>query len=847
LIIRSTDNFPNSKPIKMKRIFTVLLITLITNFITRAQQNDLQWILHGSSPAILFGDGVSVDDEGNAFITGYFQGTLAINEDTITTESIRNTMFLLKMSPSNELLWAVTAESEGIQGVTGFRSVYKNGYVYLMGDLRGTATFSSMDFVDQTVSSNDYRGMYVAKYTSNGVLEWVRTITTDNSIGLVLTGGTHDIAVDNAGAVYISTSFRNSINIAGTEVPDPTPGDNLFNALVAKFDANGAYQWHWNSINTGADQGQAMKIRNEDELYFTVRYADSLTVGGNVHATGGNGGFALIEFDLAGNYQWHAFMTTENSIGTGVRCFSMEFDDDNNIYLAGSYRTGIFWDQETSLPVVNSTRSDGFIIKIDGDAKDWLWGKEYGDPDENDDIRTIAYTSHDNFVISGVFRGEMELNEDLTLESNEGSTDGFWAVVDKDGDVSDGFGFGGASNEVVSQMAVTPENDVYIIGRFQNDFVYGDVEFNALGSFDFFLIKLGEASQDASLASVEIDGEPLDGFDPEVFSYLVSLPAATDVVPLVTATATYEDAVVEVTQAQSLTGDEADRTATILVTAADGQTTEIYSVTFRLKSSDATLLSILLDNVPLEGFDPEIPTYEIVIASVDDIPSVSAIASDENATVEIFDAVQDPDDDIWWLIEILVTAEDPDYIMSYYLTFREISDDATLMQINIDGVLFEEFDPGVFNYEIILSAGNTDIPFVDAIAANQWAEVEVTQATDLTGDEEARTASILVTAEDGTTLTYSILFTLDDTSVSEFKDSDFSIYPNPAINSIYLRVPAGFNEVAVYNITGMQVMKIRVADISGNLNISALHSGIYMVRITNNEGNSLVQRLIIQR
>jgi hypothetical protein len=831
----------------MRRIFTIVIFILGIALITTAQQNDLQWITHGSSPGILFGDGVSIDNAGNAFITGYFQGTLVINEDTITTESIRNTMFLAKMSPSSDLLWAVTAESEGIQGVTGFKSVYKNGYVYLMGDLRGTATFSSMDFVEQTVSSNDYRGMYVAKYTANGVLEWVRTMTTDNSIGLVLTGGTHDLVVDNAGAVYISTSFRNSINIAGTEVPDPTPGDNLFNALVTKLDANGAYQWHWNTVNAGADQGQAMKIRNENELFFTVRYADSLTVGGNIHATGGMGGFALIEFDLAGNYEWHAFMTTESSIGTGVRCFSMEFDDENNIYLAGSYRTGIFWDQETSLPVVNSTRSDGFIIKIDGDAKDWLWGKEFGDPAENDDIRSIAYTTYDNFVISGVFRGEMVLNEDLTLESNEGSTDGYWAIVDKDGNASDGFGFGGASNEVVSQMAVTSDNDVFIIGRFQNDFTYGDVEFNALGSFDFFLIKLGEASQDASLTSVEIDGEPLDVFDPEVFSYLISLPAATEDVPLVTASATDADAVVEVTQAQSLTGDEADRTATILVTAADGQTTETYSVTFRLKSSDATLLSILLDNVPLEGFDPEVPAYELVIESIADIPSVTAIASDENATVEIYDAVQEPDDDIWWVVEILVTAEDPEYIMNYYLSFREITDDATLMQINIDGAILEDFDPEVLNYEVILPAGTTDVPFVDAIAANQWAEVAVTQATDLTGDEEARTASILVTAEDGTTLTYSILFTLDDTSVSEFTDSDFSIYPNPAINSIYLQVPAGFNEVAVYNITGMKVLETRFAELSGNLNISALPTGIYIVRIFDNEGKSLVQRLIIKR
>jgi hypothetical protein len=831
----------------MRRNFTVLLLALVTILVATAQQNDLKWILHGSSPAILFGEGVSVDNDGNAFITGYFQNSLAIHEDTITAESIRNTMFLAKMSPSNELLWAVTAESEGIQGVTGFKSVYKNGYVYLMGDMRGTATFTSMDFVDQTVSSNDYRGMYIAKYSANGVLEWVRTITTDNSLGLVLTGGPHDLVVDNSGAVYFSTQFRNSINIAGTNIPDPTPEENLFNAIVAKLDANGAYQWHWTSVNSGADQAQAMRIRNNNELFFTVRYADSLTVAGNIHATGGMGGFALIEFDLSGNYQWHAFMTTENSISTGVRCFSMEFDNENNIYLAGSYRTGIFWDQETSLPTVNSTRSDGFIIKIDGDTKDWLWGKEFGDPAENDEIRSIGFRGNDNFMISGAFRGEMELNDDLILISIEGSSDGFWAVVDKDGIASDGFAFGGTSNIVVSQMSVTADNDVYIMGRFQNDFAYGEVEFNAWSSFDFFLIKLGEASQDASLASVEIDGEPLEGFHPEVFSYLVSLPAATEDVPLVTAIANDADAVVDITQAQSLTGDEADRTATILVTAADGQTTQTYSVVFRLKSTNAELSEIFLDGEPLDGFNPLIISYDIIIDDISDIPEVTAVTADENAGYEVLDPAQEPGSDDWWIVEILVTAEDPAFVMSYYLWFREISDDATLMQINIDGVLLQNFDSDVLHYEVELASGTTDVPLVEGIATSPWANVETTQAGSITGDEEERTATILVTAEDSSTLTYTVLFTLDDTSVTDLTGDNFRIYPNPAQTRIYLDLPAGYNKVQLYNLTGLMVMETTGNSVNGLLNVESLPSGVYFLKISDNQGNTKVQKVVIRK
>ncbi|TVQ16743.1 MAG: hypothetical protein EA361_03630, partial [Bacteroidetes bacterium] len=474
----------------MKRIFTFLILLQLLVSGAYAQENIFEWARHVSSPNLLFGEGVSTDDEGNAIITGYFNTYLALFGDTLITESNRNSMFLAKVSPDNELLWLVTAEADGNQGVTGFKTVHKNGYIYQMGDFRGTATFGSMDFAEITLSGNEYRAMYVARYTTNGILEWVRPVTTTNSLGMVMTGGTHDMVVDDFGGVYVSTQFRNSLNFAGVPIDDPTPDENLFNALVAKLDANGAYQWHWTTINSGADQAQGMALKNNESLFFTVRYGDSLTVGDHI---ANSPGFAVVEFDLSGNYLWHQFMVTTSSISTGVRCFAVEFDDEDNIYLAGSYRTDIFWDQETGLPVVNSARSDGFVIKIDGDTRAWMWGKALGDPAENDDIRSMAFTSEGNFMLAGNFIGAMVLNDELTLTSFEESTDGFWALMDTSGEILHGESLGGSSNETLTQMALNANDEAFLIGRFQNDFRYlpNELLFSSWGSFDMFLVKIG--------------------------------------------------------------------------------------------------------------------------------------------------------------------------------------------------------------------------------------------------------------------------------------------------------------------------------------------------------------------
>src|SRR6056297_952446 len=101
----------------MKRKITPLLIIFTLLFFAKSfsQQNLTHWINHVSSPDILFGEGVTADPEGNAYISGFFKTRLALNQDTLQVASIRNSLFFSKISPDNETIWTVTAEADGIQ------------------------------------------------------------------------------------------------------------------------------------------------------------------------------------------------------------------------------------------------------------------------------------------------------------------------------------------------------------------------------------------------------------------------------------------------------------------------------------------------------------------------------------------------------------------------------------------------------------------------------------------------------------------------------------------------------------------------------------------------------------
>jgi len=817
----------------MIRFFTFFLVQLSV-ILVFAQESQLKWAAHGTSPGVLFGESVSVDPSGNTYLTGFFNSRYVFLGDTVDVASIRNSFFLSKVSADNQFQWSVIATADGINGVNGFKTFYKNGFVYVIGDFRGTATFGSRDFTEIVVSGNEYRSMFVAKYTDNGVLEWVKTITTDNSIGMVLTGGTHDLAVDDAGAVYISTQFRNSVAIDGIWINDPTPKENLYNALLFKLDANGAYQWHWNTVNSGTDQGQALTITPENTIYAAVRYSDSLTVGGNIHAREGLGGFALLEFDLLGNYLSHKFMSTTTNLSTGVRCFSMTLGSAGEIYMVGSYRTDINGEQGESLQAVNTSRSDGFLIKIDPDTFQWEWARTLGNADENDDVKDIHVLSDNSLFIAGSFKGSMVLSNDLTLNSFEESTDGFWAAVNENGFVSDGASFGGSSNEFLSELAVTSDGDAFMIGRFQNDFRYNpdEVLFTSWNGFDYFLIKVGEPSSDTSLSEILIDGAALNNFDPEVSDYSFPLVALTSEIPVVAAIPNYAGASLEVDQAVSLTGTPEERTATITVTSETEDDSSVYTVTFSLMSNNANLSAIYLDGALINGFDPETITYMITVQSFENIPVVTADPSNENASVDISDVLTiTTNKENLRHVLINVISEDQTQQKEYVLNFREKSINANLANIFVNNIPLMGFDPETLHYIVEWAYEYEGMPLVDALAQSELAQLDISQMVAFNGNDENQTATIVVTAEnENYSKTYTVYFNEVVNDVANVSEESLKVYPNPVQTNLNIVLNNTVQRVSLYNVFGQEILSFDNPSPHLKLDVSDFPDGIYFVR-----------------
>ncbi|WP_188459652.1 T9SS type A sorting domain-containing protein, partial [Psychroflexus planctonicus] len=136
--------------------------------------------------------------------------------------------------------------------------------------------------------------------------------------------------------------------------------------------------------------------------------------------------------------------------------------------------------------------------------------------------------------------------------------------------------------------------------------------------------------------------------------------------------------------------------------------------------------------------------------------------------------------------------------------------------------------------------GTTEVYLVDAYLGTE------TLLTD--GEVYSFSVDANVT-ESVDTLRFSLKFDIETMSMEDVDEKLFSLYPNPAEDIVQLQSNLTLTNkanVAVYNMLGQQ-MQIKAEVISHtNLRLSLGHlaSGVYIVQLTDQEGNSYTQELI---
>lgn len=258
----------------------------------------------------------------------------------------------------------------------------------------------------------------------------------------------------------------------------------------------------------------------------------------------------------------------------------------------------------------------------------------------------------------------------------------------------------------------------------------------------YYVQFVSQASSNAMLSDIQVDGKSIANFNPYLTTYTVSLPFGYSCVPEITCTTQDKGATVHIQPGASLSDN-----TTIVVTAQDGKTTKTYTLSFQVAEANNTLTGILLDDEALVGFAPEKYHYVVELAAdKTDAPLVTPVLR----YAESVQTVVVEHNSIHQGCTLRVSMTDmPDAL--YTISYKRASiTDPYLQTILLDGDTLEHFNKVESDYTIVL--GDKPMPVVTPVA------MDSTQQLFVAASLKSGLTSISVVSVTGESFTYHLHF-----------------------------------------------------------------------------------------
>jgi len=195
----------------------------------------LQWVVSAGGTEGESGNGITVDNSGNVFVTGQFSGTALFGAISLTSAIDPTTslpsidVFTVKLDASSNFLWAKKGSAKYTDRGLDIASD-NSGNVYVVGQFSDTITF------DNVHNNNMNNAISLIKYDNSGTEQWFR------KIGGSTMNIAYGIAVDAASNIYLTGDFQGTMIFFGP--PDVQLTNSYPNKIfVAKYDNTGTFLW----------------------------------------------------------------------------------------------------------------------------------------------------------------------------------------------------------------------------------------------------------------------------------------------------------------------------------------------------------------------------------------------------------------------------------------------------------------------------------------------------------------------------------------------------------------------------------------------------------------------------
>jgi len=266
----------------MKKIFTLLSLSIALSFTAGAANATYGWFLAGGGTGSDYAADVVTDANGNIFMASSFIGSATFNGVTLTGSakgsgtSADKSLFISKIAPNKTNLWniysnvgvinptAMATTTTGDLIVTGTMRAVKGGATTSANivDAAGTATV----FTDLGYQGNDIQS-FVAKFNSSGIVQWVKELNSSATKDtLVETAG---LATDANGNVYVTGTFSKTVILPAATPVTLTSTNATLASFIAKLDgATG--NTIWNKTTSGGIESERFAGLAFDNGYLYI-------------------------------------------------------------------------------------------------------------------------------------------------------------------------------------------------------------------------------------------------------------------------------------------------------------------------------------------------------------------------------------------------------------------------------------------------------------------------------------------------------------------------------------------------------------------------------------------------
>jgi hypothetical protein len=428
----------------MKKIITLLLLMLFSAGFAQSYQ----WISGDGGASAGRGLGVAIDNFGNVYTTGSFRATITIGTTTLTSQGVED-VFLAKYDATGNCLWAkqfggasidvgydVVTDASGNVYVGGsFRQTAQFGIftmestgpygdydafilktdaqgnvlwvnkgggddwdecrgiaisgdnVFMSGNFSGPANFGSI-----TIDDNGTEDVYIAKYSTAGILQWV---STGGGAGADFSDA---LAADADGNVYATGYFSGTATFGSNTIVNAS---NLYvDAFIIKYDSAGNCAWAKRGGGAGDDDhGRAIATDTAGNVYVAGEVRGSGNFDSATYTNAGIADIVVAKYDSSGNLLYLAQAGSD----AGDYAYGIAVAGQT-VYITGLF-LGIIQFGDTTLESAGSTgpvSNDIYLATLNTETGQYITGNRAGGVG-SDAGRAVAADAAGNVYQVGYF------------------------------------------------------------------------------------------------------------------------------------------------------------------------------------------------------------------------------------------------------------------------------------------------------------------------------------------------------------------------------------------------------------------------------------------------------------